>query len=461
MLEVADLGRCANLDGEDLQHLMGDGMLARALESEDGTITAAPQDQGRRFYYPPTRLKVLRASGLKGLNAEVLSALGTGAPSLEVLDLSGGRDLTDEAIEAFVTWNHVWDSPDDASCQDKIELTVRQMGRDPTTHSGPCFKRLTRLRHLNLSSCFLLTDLACTHLAHCVPKLEFLELGGIGPELGDDGLVRLLTTTPLLRRLDLEDAADITDSVLEVLTSSLPTEVLGRGGRGQPPPLGQHLEHLILSYALNITNDALLAVIRRCQRLKVLECDNTRISGTVLKEFVKLAKQRQLHGAEVVAVDCRAITETLIKDIVSTGRTRARRGFRDYEARLLGYIDSRDEEDLGAVGILGKMDVDDCDETRVTLKSFWSWQAVDAVRQAREKRRKLALSARRNTDTGVLRGAFRQTRVLDDDEEQAFHSGPSSRPRWLAQWASSRSGSGSSSPSGIGLANDERGCIIM
>lgn len=461
-LEVADLGRCANMDGEGVQYLVGSGILARSWTSEECSvpITSQADVAMEQSDCSTSRLRVLRASGLKRLNEEVLSALGKGAPSLEVLDLSGARDLTDEAIEAFVMWDEVWDLPSDASGQRKVELSVREMGLDPSIDVGPCFKRTTRLRHLNLSSCILLTDLACTHLAHCVPQLEFLELAGIGPELKDEGLVRLLATTPLLRRLDLEDASDITDVVLDVLMSSPPSEVIVRGVRDQPPPYGHNLTHLILSYAHNVTSGALLAFVRTCQYLTVLECDNTRISGAVLKEFVRLAKQRHLHGAEIVAVDCRAITEALVNDLASSGRTRARKGFRHYEARLLGFVDGRDGEDLGAAGVVGRMDVDDCDDTRVAIKSFWSWQAVDVIRQAREKRRKL----RRNTDASVLGDVFRQAGILDDEVEQLFGTGgagPSSRPRWLTQWARS-SGSGSSSPSGVAFANDEdRGCIII
>ncbi|KAF8575719.1 RNI-like protein [Ramaria rubella] len=433
-LEIVDLGRCANLEGDGLKELVGGGTLSSSWASEE----------------------VLRASGVKRLSEEVLTALGRGAPNLEVLDISGARDLTDEAMEAFVRWDNAWDTPSsETSCYRKVELNAREMGRDPTAEFGPFFKRITRLRHLNLSSCFLLTDITCTHLAHCVPQLEFLELAGIGQELKDDGLVRLLGTTPFIRRLDLEDASDITDAIIEVLTTSPHPEIRRRGVREPPPPApGRNLEHLIMSYAHSITNEALLTLIRGCRRLTVLECDNTRISGAVLKEFVKLARQRKLHGAEVVAVDCRSVSEALVKDLADSGQTRTRKGYRHYEALMLDYVDARDEESLG---VLGGMDVDECDDSRVALKSFWSWQGVDAIQQAREKRRKLA--ARRNTDTGVLGDVLRG--VLSDDDDDILGlggAGPSSRPRWLTQWTRT-SGSGPSSPTSMN--DEERGCTLM
>ena len=449
-LEIANLARCGNMDGEGLRELVGGGGLAKSWTSDE---TASPIARARLFERLDCRLRELRASGLKHVDEDVLAALGRGAPHLEVLDLSGSRDLTDEAIEAFVAWDETWVASSSAdTC--RVELSAREMGRDPTTEFGQFFKRVTRLRHLNLSASPLLTDLACTHLAHCVPRLEFLELAGIGPELKEEGLVRLLGTTPRIRRLDLEDACDITDAVLAALTP------LAEGRRPTVQP-GHALEHLVMSYALSVTNEALLALVRGCERLRVLECDNTRVSQAVLREFVRLARQRSVRGAEIVAVDCRAVTEALVKDLAGTGQTRARKGFRHYEARELGYVDARDGEGVG-VG------VDDCDEARVALKSFWSWQAVDdALRHAREKRWRMALGARRSAGAGALGEALRRSGMLDDEDEVLFGgagAGPSSRPRWLAHWTRSGSGSGSSSPTAAGRTfadDEERGCVVM
>ncbi|KAG6370256.1 hypothetical protein JVT61DRAFT_12200 [Boletus reticuloceps] len=57
----------------------------------------------------------------------------------------------------------------------------------------------------------MLTDIACSNLAYPVPRLELLELAGIGHTLKDDGLVHLLATTLFIRKLDLEDPSDITE----------------------------------------------------------------------------------------------------------------------------------------------------------------------------------------------------------------------------------------------------------
>jgi F-box/leucine-rich repeat protein 2/20 len=94
-----------------------------------------------------------------------------------------------------------------------VSLTAGKAGRNPNDNRR-YRRRITRLRHLSLSSRTLLTDIACSHLAYAMPQLFFLELGRVGGDLKDDGIVRLLETLPNLRKLDLEDAIEITDSVL-------------------------------------------------------------------------------------------------------------------------------------------------------------------------------------------------------------------------------------------------------
>ena len=62
----------------------------------------------------------------------------------------------------------------------------------------------------------MLTDFACSNLAHTLPPR--LKLVGIGWDLYDNGLLTLLRMTPLLRRLDLEDSPSITSAVHFSLT---------------------------------------------------------------------------------------------------------------------------------------------------------------------------------------------------------------------------------------------------
>ncbi|RPD82252.1 RNI-like protein [Lentinus tigrinus ALCF2SS1-7] len=400
-----DMSRCHNLDGEGIR-----AMAATAL------------DRGETL-----RLKVLRLNSLSQVTDDMMWCLGRAVPDLEMLDLSYAAPLHNTAIDAFISL-----SEEEAQNLDSVQLSARQAGRDPAD-SNRYWRRVTRLRHIALSSCFLLTDHACSHLAHAVPKLEFLELAGIGADLRDDGLVRLLETTPYIRRVDLEDASEISDAVLAALTPRMDESPasLRRGAPPPPPQPGHTLEHLVISSAADLTNDALLALIRNCARLRILEADGTRMNSAVLKEFVQLSRQRKMVNAYIAAIDCRGIGEHTVKDL--TPHTRPRLGWRAWEARDLKYLDGRDEEDLG----VGQ---DECDEMRVVLKTFYSWQTVDAVRAMREKKRK----ATRRYGNGS-----------GSSESDNFAA---ARTRW---WSPNGRRSGAASPALPAGVDGREGCAIM
>jgi F-box and leucine-rich repeat protein 2/20 len=393
-----DMGRCPNLSGAGIRRM-----------SDSVTI------RGGRL-----RMKELRLSGINFVDDNVMEALGRAAPDLEVLDLSYARHLHNSALAAFVAI-----SDEDERYSESVLLTAREAGRDPSEPTR-YRRRVTKLRHLSLSSCMWLTDTACSNLAHAVPKLEFFEIAGIGSELRDDGLIHFLRTTPLIRRIDLEDAPSITDSLIRSL---VPDEEPSAKPRAPTPKLGEQLEHLIISYASNVTDDAMLSLVRRCTKLRVLEADNTLVSRSVMQEFVNLARSRQAVDAKLVAVDCRNIGERDVKDLAHV--TRPRLGWRAYGAKKLGFLDGRDNECFG----VGQ---DECDEYRVVLKTFYSWQTVDAVRAAREKKRKGKRSA--NVSEASVEGMT-----------------VGRRTRW---WSPGGRRSGSTSPTFLDL-NDREGCTIM
>ncbi|KAF8963844.1 RNI-like protein [Flammula alnicola] len=355
-LTSLNVSRCPNVDGHGISALTVSAIL-------------------RREHLP---LKELHLSGLKHVSDSMMQALGRAAPYLEVLDLSYARQLHNSALEAFVACDT---QADQQLAVETVIVSARDLGRD-ANESGKFRRRVTRLRHLVLSSCILLSDTACSNLAHSVPKLEFLELAGIGGDLKDDGLVRLLSTTPYIRRLDLEDASDITDSLLATITPASASEATANAANKEAAEQpGQALQQLNISFAANVTDSALLALMRNCTRLTILEADNTRIGPHVLKEFINLSRQRKAINSRIVVIDCRGISESLVKEL--SPMTRPRLGWRAYGARKLMYLDARDdnEEDL-------KLGQDECDESRVVLKTFYSWQTVDAVQAAKEKRRK-------------------------------------------------------------------------
>ncbi|KAI0073961.1 RNI-like protein [Panus rudis PR-1116 ss-1] len=434
-LVTLDLSRCPNMSGEGVYRVA-----LAAVDREESML-----------------LKELRLGGLKRVSDNMMAALGRAAPFLEVLDLSGARDLHNSAIEAFVAC-----SEEDQGKTEVVQLTSREVGRDPTDYSTRYWRRVTRLRHLSLSSCILLTDHACSHLAHAVPKLEFLELASIGPEMRDGGLVRLLKTTPHIRRLDLEDATEVSDDLLVALTPDpTPTAPLIPSRTPPPPQPGHALEYLTLSYA-NVNNDALMSLVQNCTRLKVLEADNTRISGLVLREFVNLARERQMTNARIVAMDCRGVGEYVVKEL--TPHTRPRLGWRSWHARKLAYLDARDEDHHNGHSRSGRnkdkserllnVGQDECDEKRVVVKTFWSWQTVDAVHALREKRRKAASSAsssRRGMNASSGSGSS------SSSDEVVFSS--TGRARWWSP--SGRRSSGPNTPTLLDANGDREGCTIM
>ncbi|KAG5643136.1 hypothetical protein DXG03_001526 [Asterophora parasitica] len=399
-LTSLDINRCSNVDAEGIK----------------GLVKSAT-DRGEYI-----QLMELRMCGLKNIDDRMMAALGKAMPYLEVLDLSYTR-LHNSAVEAFVACD---EEEEDAGVE-TVMVSPRDFGRN----SSDMFRRrVTRLRHLSLSSCLLLTDEACSNLSHSVPRLEFLELAGIGADMGDDGLVRLLNKTPHIRRLDLEDAAHITDAVLIAITpsnSSSPTP------NSTLPEPGHALEQLNISFAANVTDEALLSLIRGCPRLRHLEADNTRVGSAVLREFVRQCRKRKMSDAKAVVVDCRGVSENTVKDLAAS--TRPRMGWRAYEARKLAFLDARDgnAEEM-------KVGQDECDGKRVVVKSFYSWQTVDAVKAVREKRRK----ARRRSS-------------LSGDE---FDEASGRALRWWAPGGRRSPRSGRSSPLNMADMNGD-GCRMM
>ena len=414
-LVVLNMNRCSNMDANGIQAL----------------ATAAIN---RQKHLP---LKELRLSGLKNATDSMMAALGKAAPYLEVLDLSYVRQLHNSALEAFVACDG----------QDGVDLgveTVMVLARDLGRESngiGKLKRRVTRLRHLVLSSCLFLTDTACSNLAFSVPMLEYLELAGMDG-MRDQGLIRLLSTTPYIRRLDLEDAFDITDDVLTAITPAS-MEIYLKADVQEDKQPGHVLQQLNVSFASNISDSAFLALIRNCPRLTVLEADSTRMGSIVLKEFIHLSRQRKAINSKIVAVDCRGIGETFVKEM--SPMTRPRLGWRAYGARKLLYLDAKDgnEEDLN----VGQ---DECDEYRVVLKSFYSWQTVDAVKAVMEKRRKSMLR-RTSSDSSN-----------DTSELEASESGRSSTKWWSPNGRrATRGGSGRTSPAPLLPELNNDGCIIM
>jgi len=270
-------------------------------------------------------------------------------------------------------------------------------------------------------------------------------MAGIGSNVHDDGLMRLFKTTPIIRKIDLEDATDITDAILDSLIpeARTPTASSGRmvSKQVEVPQPGEMLEHLTISYAALITPEAMTRLVRGCKKLRVFEADNTRLTSSVLREFVSRRRHRErgivVHdgdGSEIVGIDCRSVSENSVKDLKAS--TRPRRGWRGWEARDLGYEDGLSvgvtDQTTGLVcgPLVGQ---DECDEKRVVVKSFHSWVAVDSVAEQKAKLKSLRENATsKNADA----------------------------PRWLTTWSLGRR-SPAQSTIGTPEEREDRGCIVV
>ncbi len=226
--------------------------------------------EGAEFDIPEawSKLRRMRVAGIAGEG--LLGVLAKQSPLLEVLDISYSTEITDDDLKEFVavppellpyrTWREEGRDRD-------LSITFLRPGvagqlATPFNCSGLVPRRVTRLRHLNMSSCSQLTDLACKYLTHAAPNLEILELASL-PALKDGGLVSLLATCPNLRIIDLEGASDLTNAALAALTPS----------RNAPLSTGHSLERLSISFATAISNDALMRLVRGCPRLIHLAVD--------------------------------------------------------------------------------------------------------------------------------------------------------------------------------------------
>ncbi|CAE6479295.1 hypothetical protein ACGC1H_006811 [Rhizoctonia solani] len=403
LLTYLDISRCTNLGPEALTHICG---IARPHIPNTGLL----------------RLKTLHMAGYPYVDSMSLRRLGVNlGRTLETLNLAGAWGASDSAIAAYVDIqptaaqierSRVAELESWARSRSKggkrekghielefVTLTAREAGLDPTL-AGPFYRRRTALRHLNLSNCRRLTDAGLASLAHGVPNLEILEVSGIA-EIGQPGLVKLLKTCKDIRRLDLEETS-VGDSVLEALTPPMELDeedeedadeesiqIAMKADESHP---GHALTHLVLSHCTSpqLTSTALAQLVRACPKLTVLSLDGTQVDDRVVRFFVCAAQARGLLGAEVGATDTRHVARAGLPPPTST---RPRRGVRTWESRGIGYVDGRDWPD-------GE---DECDERRVILKTYWSWQGVDATLERRRVSSSMGMT-RRNTDGGLGSG---------------------------------------------------------
>lgn len=429
-----DISRCINTSGKGIVQFIqaAQGALYdKALFSP----TLQPYERQEEITLPLEELKVAACADI---DSTLLTSLGNILRSLQVLDLSYCAGLTDEMISALVyhpgpaesahrttkTTYQLAASHGSSSFGPYITLTPRQAGGDIQSDEAHHRHLLTALKHLCLSSCRRLTDRACIYLAYAVPNLQYLELANIGTGLKDDGLVALFSTTPLIQRIDIEGASEVTEVVLEAITpdvayvQSIGLErrwnaskrrstrktsqdvarcqeglatcaTAGQTSRRQrPPPPGAWLTHLILSSVSKPDADSLLNLVRRCPRLGVLQLDDTKANDSILKEFVALCRLRESRGAYLSLVDCRALSRSINSDVLSQASVRPREGRRGRLFQPLEYsrgsstsAGSSSHQQYQAAGA-----IDEYDDRLIVVKTFFNWEIRSQQRRIQQRR---------------------------------------------------------------------------
>ena len=236
------------------------------------------------------KLKDLRAGEVRGFSNTELAQNLFESNNLERLVLSGCADITDDFIKTMI------------SGQDPEIDILTDLPMVPAR----------KLRHLDLTRCTRLTSTGVKALANFVPDLEGLQLNGC-ISLTDIALCGILDSTPRLTHLDLEELAE--------LTNTLFTQNLAKA------PCAPILQHLSISYCENIGDTGMLPVLRACTDLQSIDMDNTKISDLVLAEAASMVRTRASRttnsrtrprvGLRMVVFDCQNVTWTGIREVLS------------------------------------------------------------------------------------------------------------------------------------------------
>ncbi len=340
-------------------------------------------------------LRVLKISGARGISADFMAQLGQHAAGLEVLDVSYCKCLTDDMLAALVSTEV---RPDVAPSTPAFFslLPPHRVAADPFASVEGVYRRVSKLRAISVTGCRGLSDRACAWLAGSVPRLEVFEAAGIGPAMRDAGIVALIESAPHLQKLDLDGALELTDAVIDSL--------LSHDTRGKC-----EITHLVLSHANRITPEAWSELVASCPALCHLEVDDTRAGDAVAREFIESARRRRKCNAYLGMVDCRGLTKPTAMDLLASGESRPRAGkvghaYRHFDYDVCGDTSGKKSE---------PPTLKELDDSRVVVKSFWGWQAVDARSEAMRKTKGRRRRPARPTDDDRARASS-----SDDDEGQ-------------------------------------------
>ncbi|KDE08764.1 hypothetical protein MVLG_01217 [Microbotryum lychnidis-dioicae p1A1 Lamole] len=334
----------AAVDDETLR-ILGES----AQDLEDLNVSRCSVLHATDLYFIASPLKRLGASRMHGASDRVIGEVLRRQTALESLDLSSSHRLTDQVFQ-----------------------------------SDTSLSSLDALRHLNLSSCPLLTDETLACLVDHVPHLETFELAHNRQIGANNALKRLLHSTPLLKRLDLEGSIVLEDVALSGVAndSDLP-----------------ELEWLVLSGCTTLTQQCLASIARSqgLPKLKILELDGTHIDEVSIASFVIRQHQKHLQPfspqlpspdgslpcsaqelpSKISILDAHFHTRRLQRQLSRHIRTRD--GRRGYEFRHFAYADFDTVVPQESTWSINPAMQELEGSTRVVLRSFEGNADVDGL----------------------------------------------------------------------------------
>jgi hypothetical protein len=246
-------------------------------------------------------LRHLNLAGLSCVTDEAMYALR--APQLETLNLSRCRKLTFQGLQHTLEYGigkHL-KVLKLAGCHHAVNNSILQT----------IGKHHLDLRHLNLASCYHITDegicdllksgiklerlsLAICHrisddtareIGHHGQYLTHLDLSGC-TDLSDIGLIPMIRGCPNLELIDLEDCLTLTDDLLQVIANSCPK-----------------LRDISLGSCEGITDEGVKTLMKGCKMLQHIAVDNCpALSDSIFDEI-----HQNLQCIEVF--DCHMISE--------------------------------------------------------------------------------------------------------------------------------------------------------
>ena len=235
-------------------------------------------------------LKDLRAAEIKGFNDREFLLDLFERNALERLIISDCTEFDDDALLTMIQGN-----------EPEIDVLTERVIVSPRA-----------FRHLDFSRCRNLTNKSVKQLAYSVPLLVGLRLSQCS-SLTDDALDAILESTPRITHLDLEEL-NLTNNTLTSLAKS---------------PCAPHLKHLNVSYCEALGDVGMLAVLKSCPSLRMLEMDNTRVSDLSLTEAAAQVHERNRTvttgnpngkpklGLKLVVYDCQNVTWTGVREVLS------------------------------------------------------------------------------------------------------------------------------------------------